>query len=168
MKRKLKNKSIGFTLVELLVALAILGVIVVVCGKIFQQSNIAWQTGSLKAEGNLVGRGVADFIAQDISRCVISPSTPNPTKFEVVNESGPTNANWPRETITYSLKPLRRNGEQLAPDNYIPIPVELIYSAAGGYVDVIVTVQVTENTADRKVFKSRAWLINTDRYKYDN
>ncbi len=60
----------GFTLLELLVSMVILGVIVVICGRIFDQSTVAWDSGSRKAELNLTGRAVVDLMAQEISQAV--------------------------------------------------------------------------------------------------
>ena len=60
----------GFTLLELLVSMVILGIIVVICGQIFDQSTVAWDSGSRKAELNLTGRAVVDLVAQEISHAV--------------------------------------------------------------------------------------------------
>lgn len=60
----------GFTLLELLVSMVILGVIVVVCGRIFEQSTVVWDSGTRKAELNLTGRAVVDAMAQEISHAV--------------------------------------------------------------------------------------------------
>lgn len=176
MKPTLHTKRTGFTLIELLVAIAILGVIVVLCGKIFEQSNIAWKTGSLKAESNLIGRGIADFIAQDISRSVTVP-TPvgSPKTFVAINENGVTKNTdaSPREEITYTFgdPPTRQvkgaEATEMAPLGYVK-SVVLEPHPSLGYVDVKVQVCLTENDFDRKEYTSRAWLINTNRYNYDN
>jgi prepilin-type N-terminal cleavage/methylation domain-containing protein len=60
----------GFTLLELLVAMIILMVIVLATARIFDQSTVAWDSGSRKAEVNMTGRAVADFMAQEISQAV--------------------------------------------------------------------------------------------------
>lgn len=166
----------GYTLIELLVALAILGVIVVLCGRIFQQANVSWNTGSRKAEINMIGRGIAEFIAQDISRCV--PSTPaavltgNSPSFTVIDD-----ASWPSLlVISYSLSgPLTRTvgaPAVLLPDldkKPMYLKVSATVKAGAGFVDVTVTVTDTDPliTSYSVDFKSRAWLANRDRYKYE-
>ena len=67
--------SSGFTLLELLVSMVILMVIVLSTTKIFNASTVAWDTGSRKAEVNMTGRSVADFLAQEISQAVYDGST---------------------------------------------------------------------------------------------
>ncbi len=183
MRRPVASK--GFTLVELLVALAILGIIVVVCGRIFEQSNVAWNTGSRKAEINMVGRGVADFIAQDLSRAVARTpadlvAAGTTLKFKVIDEAGVPegSATKPIQEVTYNLSvaTLTRNGIRLAPDETVKaITVNAGPTVAGdlpGYVDVEVQVYGDlpgpgRDDSQYVSFKSRAWLANRDRYKYD-
>lgn len=167
----------GFTLIELLVALAILGVIVVICGQIFQQSTVAWNTGTHRAEVNMVGRGLAGFIAQDLSRCVCeTPSdlsiAGSSVKFKVIDEASVTPAS-PKPAIlsvTYDLVNRTRNGKILAPAGMVQRVVVTAGPADSGgipaYVDVRVTVR-EDNGLYEADFKSRAWLANRDRYNYD-
>ncbi len=174
----------GYTLIELLVALAILGVIVVICGRIFQQANVSWNIGSQKAEINMIGRSVADFIAQDISRCVARTTgdysfSGNPT-FKVIDETSVTAGSLtkPLLDVAYTLSGTlqRKVGSEavvtLAPNAMVKsVDVTAGPVAAGevlpGYVDVKVTVQDADASGYSADFKSRAWLANRDRYKYD-
>jgi prepilin-type N-terminal cleavage/methylation domain-containing protein len=181
----------GFTLIELLVALAILGVIVVLCGRIFQQANASWTTGSRKAEINMIGRGIADFIAQDISRCVpgtlASPTTlsGNSPSFTIVDETRipvGSGAISPTVKVSYLLSgPLERTVEGEPKAVMLPVlPANMNLAVSAtveprdilpgvdlpGYVDVTVTVEDTAKGYPT-LFKSRAWLANRYRYKYD-
>lgn len=164
----------GFTLIELLVALAILGVIVVICGRIFEQSNVAWNTGTRKAEVNMVGRGLADFIAQDISRAVLVTDLDDlarsnqvyssTLKFWILDEAG-VSAAEPHALleIEYNLGQVKRSGVALAPSDLVD---SIRVSTRSGYVDVDVSVKEV-GSSDTVPFKSRAWLVNRNRYKYD-
>jgi prepilin-type N-terminal cleavage/methylation domain-containing protein len=178
-----RTRNSGFTLIELLVALAILGVIVVICGRIFEQSNVSWNTGARKAEVNMVGRGIAHFIAQDISRCVVRTKgeldfKPNSVTFNIIDEGSLDNGSVasPIVTITYDLGAVTRKiGDdvfKLAPDGM----VENLSVTPGGnidalgipdYVDIKLEVNDSEGALTVK-FKSRAWLANRDRYRYDD
>lgn len=60
----------AFTLVELLLAMAILVVIVMLVSQIFNQAMVTWDSGSRKADVNVVGRTLADFMAQELSKAV--------------------------------------------------------------------------------------------------
>ncbi len=165
----------GFTLIELLVALAILGVIVVMCGMIFEQSNLSWSTGSRKAEVNMVGRGVADFISQDIGRCIArTPADFNLSgdtlTFTIIDENAVSEGNPDSliQTVEYNLNAWTRNGVELAPSEMIGGRIDVKLTPASGVpaYDVIVPVTDSDKTYIFN-FKSRAWLVNRDRYSYD-
>jgi len=171
-----KDKQ-GFTLIELLVAMAILGMIVVMCGQIFEQATTSWNTGVRKAEMAITGRGLADFIAQDMSRCVVTPDKPAvltglTPSFWVLDETE-INASGGHvfQKVTYAFPssgsgvPTTRNGVMLAPDGMVEAVV-LGGDPAKGHVEVTVTVK-DELTADQKIFTARAWLANRDRYLYE-
>lgn len=169
----------GFTLVELLVALAILGVIVVICGRIFEQSNVSWTTGSRQAEMNMLGRGLASFIGQDISRCVAETSgdlsfSSGSLTFKILNDA---TTNQPFKSVTYSLSsPIKRDGIVLAPTRnteFKGVYVKGVRVAPDTtddipcYVDVEVDVE-DEEIAEIRTYRSRAWIVNRERYLYDN
>lgn len=171
-----QSERSGFTLIELLVALAILGIIVVICGRIFEQSNVSWNTGSRKAEINMVGRGVADFIAQDIGRSVArTPAefvAAGSLVFKVIDENAVAEgaSGSPVQTVTYDFGAMTRNGVLLAPKDMVKsvtiTPQTVPPTQLPGYVDVNVEVQDQDGVYTVN-FKSRAWLANRDRYAYD-
>lgn len=60
----------GFTLVEILVATAILVIIVLIISTVFHQSSLAWDAGTRKAEGGMTARAVLGFMAREMSAAV--------------------------------------------------------------------------------------------------
>ena len=62
----------GFSLIEILVAVSILVVIVLMMSMVFHQSNVAWDSGTRKAEGNMTARAVLGFMARELSQAVSS------------------------------------------------------------------------------------------------
>ena len=67
----------GFTLLELLLSMGILSIIVLIVAQIFNQTTLCWETGSKKAEQNMVGRAVTDFIAKELSHAVFDGTNIN-------------------------------------------------------------------------------------------
>jgi len=62
----------AFTLIELMVAVSILAVLVMIVGAVFQQSTVAWNSGTQRMEANVMARAVLDFMAEEISHAVAS------------------------------------------------------------------------------------------------
>lgn len=60
----------GFSLIEVMVATAILMVIVLMIGGVFRQSSSAWDVGYARAEGGMIVRGVIGSIQRELSRAV--------------------------------------------------------------------------------------------------
>jgi prepilin-type N-terminal cleavage/methylation domain-containing protein len=60
----------GFTLLEVLAALAIFSIIIVMMGNIFHQSSIAWESGTRKAQGAIEARVILANISQELSHAV--------------------------------------------------------------------------------------------------
>ena len=175
----MRRLAAGFSLVELLMAMAILSIIVVICGRLFQQSAAAWETGIRRAERNIIGRNMTDFLAQDLSRAVCSTDGElqmggNSLRFPILDEQSVREGLSPRayQWVTYDLSPnnLRRNGERLAPAGVVDrVRLTAGPTAAGRppiYVDVEVRVK-DPDSAYMESFISRAWLRNRYRYRYD-
>ena len=66
----------GFTLLELLVAMAILSMIVLMMVGVFHQSRVAWEIGLRKARLSMEGRTVANFMASELSQAVADNTLP--------------------------------------------------------------------------------------------
>lgn len=60
----------GFTLLEILVAMAILAIIILIVSGIFHQSRIAFDAGVRKTDLNMEGRAALDLMASELSRAV--------------------------------------------------------------------------------------------------
>jgi prepilin-type N-terminal cleavage/methylation domain-containing protein len=63
---KINNFKKGFTIMEMMVAMAVLSMIVLAMARIFQQSNTAADTGYNLAHGTLVGRTLLQFVVDDL------------------------------------------------------------------------------------------------------
>jgi prepilin-type N-terminal cleavage/methylation domain-containing protein len=61
----------AFTLVEMLVSMAILGMIVLLMGRIFADGSNAYKQGLKSSDQNLNGRVIMDFIARELKQAVI-------------------------------------------------------------------------------------------------
>ena len=64
----------GFSLIEVLVATAILVILVLVMSTIFHQSAISWDSGERKAEGNMTARAILGFMSRELTEAVTDPS----------------------------------------------------------------------------------------------
>lgn len=62
----------GFTLVELLAAMAVLAVLMLLCSDIFSAATRAWSLGNARVEGNAIGRTVSLIMNRELSQAVVS------------------------------------------------------------------------------------------------
>lgn len=60
----------GFTLIELMAAMAVLAVIVLLIGRIMADGTSAYKSGTSRAEINDSGRAIFDFIVQDVASAI--------------------------------------------------------------------------------------------------
>ena len=60
----------GFSLIEVMVATAVLMVIVLMIGAVFRQASSSWDSGYARAEGGMIVRGVIGSIERELSRAV--------------------------------------------------------------------------------------------------
>jgi len=102
----MNNCKKGFTIMEMMVAMAVLSMIVLAMARIFQQSNTAADTGYNLAHGTLVGRTLLQFVVDDLEGYTDWPKEVDDV-FNKVNVSADGN-NF-NETIEYKFK----NGKQL-------------------------------------------------------
>lgn len=69
------NKETGFTLVEILIALAILAIIVASTFTIFRSASKSWQRGEIRSERYQNARNAISKITREISQAVINPDS---------------------------------------------------------------------------------------------
>ncbi len=65
-----RSRAAGFSLIEVMVATAILMVVVLMVGSIFTQASSAWNSGYSHAEGGAALRGVAGAMNRDLQTAV--------------------------------------------------------------------------------------------------
>jgi len=111
-------KRQAFTLVELLVAMAVLAVIILMMARIFTGSTQAWDLGMTHAEQNITGRSLMDFIVREMSQALadgqisfghednegttqIYGSNPDDVYFVSMNNSAQSGRRELREVIYY-------------------------------------------------------------------
>ncbi len=186
----------GFTLIELLVSMFVLTIIVLVVARLFQQSATAWESGSRKAETSMIGRTLADFMAQEISQAVqdevFFPNRFNvgggSIRFVALQQATPTNR--AARLIEYRLQGnavwrsvsdyVSSNSFGAARTSTMAEDVEDLQFDAGPmgpagvlprYVDVTVTT-LSEGDREkgldrRQAFRSRAYIVHEGRYRWD-
>ncbi len=72
-------KKAGFSLMEVMVAMAILGIIVTIVAGIFQQTSLAWSIGTQRAEAQSMTRSVIGALNRDLSM-IVDPNQFMPMK----------------------------------------------------------------------------------------
>ena len=173
-QRAVRAKRGGFTLIELLVAMAILMILVMIVAQLFQQARQAWETGTRKAEMNMKGRALADYMAQELS-CAIQPTgktfsvSMHQATFWVLGDT--TNGARAAQQVVYDCTggAAKRNTKEMC-DSVQDVtftPDSAITNGLPLYVDVSVTVSDGGSPATNKVFESRAMMINRKRYSMD-
>ena len=65
-----KRELSGFSMIEVLVASALLSIIVMMLAMLFQQSGMAWRAGSKRAEGFMQIRGFIGSLQRDASQAI--------------------------------------------------------------------------------------------------
>ena len=81
----------AFTLVEVLVAMAVLAVMISIIANIFIGSSDAWKIGTQKSDMNTSARAALDYIARELSCAVAGPvetAAPLPHSISFYQESG--------------------------------------------------------------------------------
>lgn len=83
------RRSAGFSLVELLVAVAILAVLLLVLQQILAGSSGAWKLGEARKERMQNARAVTDFIALDLESALLPLNRPDTNNLQfIVNPAG--------------------------------------------------------------------------------
>lgn len=60
----------GFTLIEVMVATAVMAIMVVMIGGLFQQASSSWDAGYIRAEGGMAIRAVVGALMRDVATAV--------------------------------------------------------------------------------------------------
>jgi prepilin-type N-terminal cleavage/methylation domain-containing protein len=176
----------GFTIIEMMVAMAVLSMLVVAMSRIFQQSLVATDTGYNLVKGTLVGRTIMQYVAEDLSSCTSwTGEDQGKFKFERVfmtTESGASS--W--QNVTYYLNSGKMQRKTDSGNNYVSMfepstekTVEIVdFNISPNdplnpeYLDVFLSVNVkkykdaTVDEIDTKNFATRVYLQNNNRYKY--
>lgn len=166
----------GFTLMELLVAMAILVIITMIVAQVFQQANVAWDTGMKKSETTMKGRAIADFMAQELSRAAFLPDHPDfnvsgqNADFWILDDAEPGRRS-PRH-ITYngvnrtvSYLPSDSESSALA-DNVKSVQFDCdALSGSNLPPTAVVTVTITDSKGVDQSFTSTAYFQNRDRHR---
>lgn len=69
--RRRRALQAGFTLIEILAAVAILGLMALFLGRIFSESSRIWKLGSKRVESNGSGRAAIEFIARELNGAIV-------------------------------------------------------------------------------------------------
>jgi len=67
-----RGRRAGFTMIELLVSMAILAILVALLGRVFGESSAAFNQGMRRSDQNLHGRAIVDFIARELGQAAIN------------------------------------------------------------------------------------------------
>jgi len=175
----------GFTLIEILVSLAILGMIVVAVARLFEESTVAWDSGWRRAEVMMTGRAVVDFVAQETS-LAIDDSPLGGLRLEmdsfllrdgtnVYKDIGYLDgAGSARRRVGLALPEfLVKESSGLEITEFLVEfgpegPVGPVGPEYPRYVDVSVTVLTKDKSRDEtRTFKTRAALMNRGHYRYE-
>ena len=86
----------GFTLIELMVSMGILGLIMVMLFSIFEQINKAWLQGENRVETFTQGRAILDLMSRELSQAIATTNiqfsgTPQSVFFVAPLNTNPTN-----------------------------------------------------------------------------
>lgn len=60
----------GFTLIEVMVATAVMAIMIVMIGGLFQQASSSWDAGYVRAEGGMAVRAVVGALTRDLATAV--------------------------------------------------------------------------------------------------
>ncbi len=60
----------GFTLIEVMVATAVMAIMIVMIGGLFQQASSSWDAGYIRAEGGMAIRAVVGALMRDVATAV--------------------------------------------------------------------------------------------------
>lgn len=177
---RLISREHGFTLLELLVAMAILAVIVVAVSQLYQQSSVAWDSGWRRAESMMIGRTLADFIAREAAHAVWDSSTGAPQGADYYTLRGTNGLQRVLYQVSGGLKRATedvvtkaKSEAYLIEDTAGQMEVKefsLDFLPAGNpaFANVYLKIMTKDkNRTEEKVFTASTPLLNRGRYRYE-
>jgi len=190
----MKRKK-GFTIIEMMVAMAVLSMLVIAMSRIFQQSLVATDTGYNLVKGNLVGRTIMQYVADDLSNCTlwigggdrefnrVFMTTDSDTDALQTVKYPPLNGGILERTVKYykldgTLKS-ETTDSLFEPSEGANKTIEIVdfqinpdNNSNPTYFDIFLSVTIKkyvdadEDSIDTKNFATRVYLQNNNRYKY--
>jgi len=185
---RIAGERLGFSLIEMLVAMFILVLMVMMCARMFTNATQSWDTGTRKAEVNLIGRSVLDYLTREVSKAAFSTNAD--TRLHVPTVSG--------STLRYNILSDSTNGAtmdglvetvtiSLSGDRLMRGPDEIIRNIDGltfkldpvdpdwpTYVDITLKFRASSdrarnaNTNFVETFAKRVYFPNYHRSRYDD
>lgn len=70
------NRTRGFTIIELLAAMAVLLIMVALLSRVFGSAASTWKAGNKRIESNNTGRSAMEFMARELGGVLVSPERP--------------------------------------------------------------------------------------------
>jgi prepilin-type N-terminal cleavage/methylation domain-containing protein len=181
----MKRKK-GFTVIEMMVAMAVLSMLVIAMSRIFQQSLVATDTGYNLVKGNLVGRTIMQYVADDLSNCtdwfggnefeferIVTDSNAWLTVGYKIDSGGlkrktDVDTDWVRLFEPSDNKTVEFNKDSLGEGFYI----EPDNNNNPKYFNLFISVKVKkyedadDDSTDIRNFATRVYLQNNNRYDY--
>ncbi len=117
----------GFTLIEILVAMSILGVIMLIMAQVFMASNTAWTGGLRQVEMSMEGRAALNLIATELAQAMADDLLPvaitaNSLHFYTVTDPAADSRSVKRVRYTSSGGELRREVTPIGAFAGYPVP----------------------------------------------
>lgn len=188
MKRHSDSTSGGFSLIELLVAMFILVLLVMMSSRLFTNATRAWEIGNRKAEINMIGRTVMDYLEREVDKAVFSLNAdsrlPVPAvsgskiTYYILNDS--TNGVNPDDGLVAEVKLelsggiLRRNNDEII-RNIDSLTFELDSVDPPSFVDINLSFRASDDRARGAAtnnfsnsFSKRVYFPNYHRSRNDD
>ena len=166
----------GFTLIEILVSMAVLSLIAVAVSNLFTHSSTAWDTGFRRIESAMVGRALVDYYARESFLALCDQGgygVPSPGGFAVLKgtdvvDSPTLNLNQLFEGQSAAAAGGQRGLDaSLATFVFEQGPDPIVGRPLYARVRVDVVVEDRGHTFPTVIHTGRAYLINRNRYRFD-
>jgi prepilin-type N-terminal cleavage/methylation domain-containing protein len=153
MMHKIKNRA-AFTLIELLAAMAVLAIMMLMFANIFSSSGKAWTGGTRRAEQNMNGRAVLEYIGKEIGQAIANT---NGLVFQVVNPAGTASYNTPNSRLNFAS--IVGCDSLTAPDEVRLTHYYVAKDTTDGYDNYqLIRAQTNDSTTINQAYKNTGWL----------